>query len=440
MKKTLFMIIISTFISASDQIPGPPQSHPILLKNGVIHTISNGVIQGSILFDNGKITHVGEFIAPQVGTEVIDLEGKHVYPGFIAAVSGIGLVEINAVDVTNDHSEREDFNPNVRANVAYNPDSEIIPTTRSNGVLIANVVPASGLVSGQSSIMMMDGWTWENATLSHPSGLHINWPQMGTRTGGRFGRSVPIKKQIERRNKSLKALDDMMKESRAYARLRQTKSRSAENYHNEDLRLESMIPYVQGKLPIYVHANEVRQIEAAVHWSKRQDVNIIIVGGKDAWRTTNLLRKNKVPVIYEGVTALPNRRFEDYDQAYKGPALLHEAGVQFCIASSGSAGGAYRVRNLPNQAAMAAAYGLPKDEALRSITLSAAEILGIDKQLGSLESGKDATLFISNGDALEIRTNVLQAYIQGRKVDMGDRHKMLFHKYQEKYRQLDILK
>lgn len=440
MKTTLFMIIISTFISASDQIPGPPQSHPILLKNGVIHTISNGVIQGSILFDNGKITHVGEFIAPQVGTEVIDLEGKHVYPGFIAAVSGIGLVEINAVDVTNDHSERGDFNPNVRANVAYNPDSEIIPTTRSNGVLIANVVPASGLVSGQSSIMMMDGWTWENATLSHPSGLHINWPQMGTRTLGRFGRSVPIKKQIERRNKSLKALDDMMKESRAYARLRQTKSRSAENYHNEDLRLESMIPYVQGKLPIYVHANEVRQIEAAVHWSKRQDVNIIIVGGKDAWRTTNLLRKNKVPVIYEGVTALPNRRFEDYDQAYKGPALLHEAGVQFCIASSGSAGGAYRVRNLPNQAAMAAAYGLPKDEALRSITLSAAEILGIDKQLGSLESGKDATLFISNGDALEIRTNVLQAYIQGRKVDMGDRHKMLFHKYQEKYRQLDILK
>ena len=440
MKKTLFMIIISTFISASDQIPGPPQSHPILLKNGVIHTISNGVIQGSILFDNGKITHVGEFIAPQVGTEVIDLEGKHVYPGFIAAVSGIGLVEINAVDVTNDHSERGDFNPNVRANVAYNPDSEIIPTTRSNGVLIANVVPASGLVSGQSSIMMMDGWTWENATLSHPSGLHINWPQMGTRARGRFGRSVPIKKQIERRNKSLKALDDMMKESRAYARLRQTKSRSAENYHNEDLRLESMIPYVQGKLPIYVHANEVRQIEAAVHWSKRQDVNIIIVGGKDAWRTTTLLRKNKVPVIYEGVTALPNRRFEDYDQAYKGPALLHEAGVQFCIASSGSAGGAYRVRNLPNQAAMAAAYGLPKDEALRSITLSAAEILGIDKQVGSLESGKDATLFISNGDALEIRTNVLQAYIQGRKVDMGDRHKMLFHKYQEKYRQLDILK
>jgi imidazolonepropionase-like amidohydrolase len=285
--------------------------------------------------------------------------------------------------------------------------------------------------------MMMDGWTWEDATLTHPSGLHVNWPGMGIRTGGRF--RMTSEKQIKRRTKALKKLDDMIKEGRAYARLRQTQSRHAEDYHNEDLRLESMIPYVQGKRPIYIHANEVRQIEAAVNWSKRQELNIIIVGGRDAWRTVDLLRINKVPVIYEVVTALPNRRYEDYDQAYKGPALLHEAGVQFCIASSGSAGAAYQLRNLPNQAAMAAAYGLPKDAALRSITLSAAEVIGIDDKVGSLESGKDATLFISNGDPLEIRTNVLQAYIQGRKVDMNDRHKTLYHKYQEKYRQLGIL-
>ncbi|MDP6339281.1 MAG: amidohydrolase family protein [Candidatus Marinimicrobia bacterium] len=437
MKRIILTLIFSSFIFANDQIPAPPQKHPILLKNGIIHTVSNGVINGSILFDKGKITHVGEYISPPAGAEVIDLEGKHVYPGFIAAVSGIGLVEINAVDVTNDHSERGDFNPNVRANVAYNPDSEIIPTTRSNGVLIANVAPSSGLVSGQSSIMMMDGWTWEDATFAHPSGLHVNWPGMGIQSGGRF--RMPADKQKKRRQEALKGLDDMIKEGRAYTRLRQTQSRKAEDYHHEDLRLESLIPYVQGKRPIYVHANEVRQIEAAVHWANRHEVKIIIVGGKDAWRTTDLLRINKVPVIYEGVTALPNRRFEDYDQAYKGPALLHEAGVQFCIASSGSAGGAYRVRNLPNQAAMAAAYGLPKDAALRSITLSAAEVIGIADRAGSLESGKDATLFISTGDPLEIRTNVLQAYIQGRKIDMNDHHKSLYHKYQEKYRQLGIL-
>ena len=251
---------------------------------------------------------------------------------------------------------------------------------------------------------------------------------------------MPADKQIQRRTEALKGLDDMIKEGRAYARLRQTKSLKAEDYHNTDLRLESLIPYVHGQKPIYVHANEVRQIEAAVHWANRHELKMIIVGGKDAWRTADLLRNNKIPIIYEGVTALPSRRFEDYDQAYKGPALLHEAGVQFCIVSSGSAGGAYRVRNLPNHAAMAAAYGLPREVALRSITLSAAEIIGIADQVGSLETGKDATLFISTGDPLEIRTNVLQAYIQGRKIDMDDHHKSLYHKYQEKYRQLGILK
>ncbi len=186
MKNLLLGLFFSSFIFANEQIPAPRQKQPILLKNGLIHTVSNGIIKGAILFENGKIMRIAENISPSIDTKVIDLKGKHVYPGLIAAVSGIGLVEINAVPVTNDHSERGDFNPNVRANVAYNPDSKIIPTTRSNGVLVANVIPGSGLVSGQSSIMMMDGWTWEDATLIHPSGLHINWPNMGIRTNGRF--------------------------------------------------------------------------------------------------------------------------------------------------------------------------------------------------------------------------------------------------------------
>ena len=438
MRNILIIILFSFTINANDQIPAPPQKNPILLENGMIHTISNGVIKGSILFDKGKIIRISDYISPPNNAEVINLDGKHVYPGFISAVSRIGLVEINAVDVTNDHSERGDFNPNVRANVSYNPDSHIIPTTRSNGVLIANVTPSSGVVSGQSTIMMMDGWTWEDATFSHPTGLHINWPQMGVRSGGgRWMRMSPTR-QIERRNKALKELDDMIKDGRAYAKLRQTKTRTAKDYHDKDLRWESMIPYVEGKLPIFIHANEVRQIEAAVNWSNRHELKIIIVGGKDAWRNTEILQENKIPVIYEVVTALPSRRFEDYDQAYKSPLMLYQAGVKFCISSSRS--DAYRVRNLPNQAAMAAAYGLPKDVALRSITLSAAEILGIESQVGSLEAGKDATLFISNGDPLEIRTNVLQAYIQGRKIDMGDKHKSLYNKYQQKYQQLGILK
>ena len=435
MKNLLIVCLLTVSLFANEQIPAPPQKNPIILKNGFIHTISNGVIEGSILFNKGKIIRIAKYITPPKDCEVIDLKGKHVYPGMIAAVSGLGLVEINAVAVTNDHSERGDFNPNVRTNVAFNPDSEIIPTTRSNGILIANVIPASGLVSGQSSVMMLDGWTWENATLSFPSGLHINWPNMNS-----GARTDNDKKRLKAAKQQLDDLEKMIKDARAYARLRKTKSRLAENYHNEDLRWESMIPYVEKKLPIFVHANEVRQIEASISWANRHNLEIVIVGGKDAWRTTDLLVKNRIPVIYEGVTSLPFRRFEDYDQAYKTPSILYEKGVQFCISDYGYAGRAEQIRNLPYQASMAASYGLPKEAAFRAVTLSVAEILGIDKKVGSLEEGKDATLFISDGDPLEIRTNIIQAFIQGKKIDMGDRHKSLYSKYKEKYRQLEILK
>jgi imidazolonepropionase-like amidohydrolase len=435
MKNLLIACLLTVSLFANEQIPAPPQKNPIILKNGFIHTISNGVIEGSILFNKGKIIRIAKYITPPKDCEVIDLKGKHVYPGMIAAVSGLGLVEINAVAVTNDHSERGDFNPNVRTNVAFNPDSEIIPTTRSNGILIANVIPASGLVSGQSSVMMLDGWTWENATLSFPSGLHINWPNMNS---GAI--TDNDKKRLKAAKQQLDDLEKMIKDARAYARLRKTKSRLAENYHNEDLRWESMIPYVEKKLPIFVHANEVRQIEASISWANRHNLEIVIVGGKDAWRTTDLLVKNRIPVIYEGVTSLPFRRFEDYDQAYKTPSILYEKGVQFCISDYGYAGKAEQIRNLPYQASMAASYGLPKEAAFRAVTLSVAEILGIDKKVGSLDEGKDATLFISDGDPLETRTNIIQAFIEGKKIDMGDRHKSLYSKYKEKYRQLDILK
>ena len=435
MKNLLIGCLLTVSLFANEQIPAPPQKNPIILKNGFIHTISNGVIEGSILFNKGKIIRIAKYITPPKDCEVIDLKGRHVYPGMIAAVSGLGLVEINAVAVTNDHSERGDFNPNVRTNVAFNPDSEIIPTTRSNGILIANVIPASGLVSGQSSVMMLDGWTWENATLSFPSGLHINWPNMNS-----GARTDNDKKRLKAAKQQLDDLEKMIKDARAYARLRKTKSRLAENYHNEDLRWESMIPYVERKLPIFVHANEVRQIEASISWANRHNLEIVIVGGKDAWRTTDLLVKNRIPIIYEGVTSLPFRRFEDYDQAYKTPSILYEKGVQFCISDYGYAGKAEQIRNLPYQASMAASYGLPKEAAFRAVTLSVAEILGIDKKVGSLDEGKDATLFISDGDPLETRTNIIQAFIKGKKIDMGDRHKSLYSKYKEKYRQLDILK
>ncbi|MFQ6611712.1 MAG: amidohydrolase family protein [Fidelibacterota bacterium] len=435
----VLLIFFVSIISASDPIPAPVQDHPILLKNGVIHTVGDTTLpSGAILFENGKITAIKKMIIPPGNAEVIDLEGKHVYPGFISSVTSIGLMEIGAVKATVDFAERGRLNPNVRANVSYNPDSEIIPVTRSNGVLLANATPASGLISGQSSLMMLDGWTWENATLKHPTGLHINWPKMTLNLNPKAKKS--LKKQKQERQQQLQDLDDFFDQVRAYAKLREINPKNTLHQQDQDLRLEGMLPFLRRESPIFVHANEIRQIEAAIHWAKRQKVNIIIIGGRDAWRTTDLLKKNQIPVIYESVLSLPYRRYEDYDQTFKTPARLYQAGVQFCIAASGASFETPHQRNLPYHAAMAAAYGLPKEVALKSITLFPAEILGVADQIGSLAVGKDATLFITDGDPLDARTHVEQAFIQGKKIDMRDRHKILYQKYQEKYRQLGLLK
>lgn len=424
-------------LSGSDQIPAPVQDHPILLKGGIVHTVSGDILSSyDLLLVDGKILKIEKNIVPVPDMEVIRVVGKHVYPGFIAGISTIGLTEVSAVRASVDYAETGSLNPNVRAHIAYNPDSELIPVARSNGVLTANVTPQSGLIPGQSSLMMLDGWTWENATLNHPTALHINWPSMRMDTGKD---AKPEDEQIEERQEKLKHLDNLIADARAYAKIHRNPSKQKSRKHDHDLRFESMIPFVLGEKPIFIRANDIRQIEAAVHWADRLELDAVIVGGKDAWRTVALLKQKNVSVILESILSLPSRRFEDYDQPFKTPFMLYRAGVDFCIGGGGRYGAAFQ-RNLPYHAAMAAAFGLPVNEALKSITLNAAKILGVGSQLGSIEIGKDATLFISDGDPLDLRTNILQCFIQGKKIDMSDRHKMLYEKYRKKYQQLNILK
>lgn len=426
----------TVFIFGSDQIPAAPQDHPILLKGGIIHTVSGDILAiHDLLFENGIITRIEIDLKLTSDMEVIIIPGKHVYPGFVAAVSTIGLTEVSRVRASVDYAEVGRINPNVRANVSYNPDSELIPVARSNGVLVANVVPQSGLISGQSSLMMLDGWTWENATFLHPSGLHLNWPSMQLDTGPD---AEPVEKQMDDRREKLKEIDDIFRDARAYGQTKRSPSKQRSQIPGHDLRLESMIPYALAEKTVFVHANEIRQIEAAVYWANRMELDITIVGGRDAWRVADILKQYQVSVILESTLSLPTRRFEDYDQPYKTPFLLHQAGVNFCIGGGGRYGAAFQ-RNLPYHAAMAAAYGLPVKEALKSVTLYPARILGVEKRLGSLEIGKDATLFIADGDPLDIRTEIIQCFIQGKKIDMSDRHKMLYSKYRKKYRQLGIL-
>ena len=433
MIKIIFTLFLFSLGISNDQIPGEDQKRPIILKGGILHTVSTDIFEGyDILFSKGKIVRIEKNIMASPETDVYDVFGKHIIPGYIAPITRIGLVEIGLVKQTRDFAERGSFNPNVKANVSYNPDSDLIPITRSNGVLVVNSVPAGGRISGQSSVMMLDGWTWEQATLKHPSGLHINWPSMRINYGANVKKSE--KQQKEEIQKSIRDLDHMVRDVRAYFQRIKQRSRIAGERQKSDLRLESMIPFVVEKKKIFIHADEARQIKSAVEWAKKNDLKIIIVGGSDSWRLTDLLVKNNIPVVIDQVEKIPTRRFEPIHLPYKLPFLLKQAGVQFCLNTIIGYPHDGNIRNLPNEAMRAAAYGLNKSEALRSITLSTAEILGVDEMIGSLDIGKDATFFISETPPMEMNPKILMAFIQGKEVDLNNHQKMLYKKYQEKYR------
>ena len=434
----IILLFSSSALLANEQLPGSDQKRPILLRGGTLHTVSGDVLEGyDMLFAEGKIITIDEQIQASPETDILEIYEKHVVPGYIAGYTRIGLTEISAVKQTNDHSETGDINPNVRANVAYNPDSDLIPVTRSNGILVVNSAPSSGRVPGQSSVMALDGWTWEDATIKHPSALNINWPSMYIDYSGKTKKNE--KAQLDKYHKEIRNLDNLIRNVRAYHQRRNAKERKAEHRQKTDLRLESMIPFVIHKEPIHVKANDIRQIEAAVNWASENDLNIVIVGGRDAWLNPKLLVRYNIPVILLGVQVTPRRRFEPIHLPYKIPSLLQNSGVHFCISLDPGYPMDGHVRTLPDEAMRASTWGLTKNQALRSIPLSAAEILGIDNKVGSLEPGKEATFFIADNEPLTQITNPIKAFIQGRELDLSDRQKNLWKKYKEKYRRLGRL-
>jgi imidazolonepropionase-like amidohydrolase len=420
----LFLLLTAHFVIASDQIPGAPQTKPILLTGGTIHTVSEELIDGgSILIVDGKIQSIGKSVKQPEDCEVIELsKDQHVYPGLIDSISQLGLVEIDSVSATIDTSETGSINPNVKAAVAVNPDSEAIPVARANGVLLATVAPSGGFVSGQSAFMMLDGWTWEDMTLQPNLAMHIGWPRFSSRRG-----NTDREAALDRAEDQIEEFRTLILKARDYAA-----ARSADSSLPVDARLESMLPMVNGEQPIVVSADGIEQIESAISFASQEGLRIIIYGGYDAPECAELLTATETPVILAGTYRTARFRHDGYDVPYALPAKLQELGIPFCICGSGQFGAA-NVRNLPYQAATAVAYGLDEDVALRSITLSAAEIMGVADRVGSLEVGKDATLFIADGDILETATHVTAAFIQGRTVDLTSRHTQLYEKYKEKY-------
>jgi imidazolonepropionase-like amidohydrolase len=442
MKGKMIVLILSILFTSpafsSDIIPGKPQEKPIALVGGTIHTVTKGTIEnGVVLFDKGKIVAVGREINIPRDAEVIDVKGKHIYPGLINAFTTIGLIEIGAVRATRDVAEVGLVNPNVRAEVAFNPDSEHPPVTRSNGITMALVVPTGELIAGQSALMMLDGWTWEEMTLKAPVGLHIYWPRM-TLPSERFMfvRRSPeeLKKEVETR---INLIRETFQKARAYKKAKESEIQKGVPYHDTDLKYEAMIPVLEGKVPVFIHANSSKEILSAIEWAESEGLKIVIVGGADSWKVADVLKNKNIPMILTNIHRLPSKRYSDYDEPFTVAYKLYKAGVKFCI---GGEGGYYNERNLPYQAATCVAFGLPREEALKAITIYPAEILGVSDKVGSIEPGKDATLIVTTGDPLEISTQVVYEFIQGKKVDLSNRQVKLYEKYVEKYRRLGLLK
>ena len=423
-------LVASGIASANPNIPPPPQSEPILVTNAVIHTVSGATIDdGQMLFSDGRIAALEEGGIVEPDARVIDLGGRHVYPGLIDAHTALGLVEIGAVRATVDVAEPGLVNPNVHTEVAVNPDSELIPVARANGVLAALSVPSGGLIRGSSAVIQLDGWTWEDMTLKAPVGMHIAWPVISIPGNVDADREEQLR---EAREERIGAIEESLEAAAAYRTARESGERLS-----TDLRWDAMIPVLDGSLPVFAHVQDLAQIRHALHLADEYGLKLILVGGADAWRVAELLAEREIPVIVSNVLRLPLRRWEDYDAAYTNPARLAQAGVTFSIATSGGTFAAGHVRDLPNEAAMAVAHGLDAGEALKAVTLYPARILGVDDRLGSLEVGKDATFIVTDGDPLDIRTQVERAFVQGREIDLSSRHTTLYEKYSERLNQLE---
>lgn len=403
--------------------PAPPQGKSVLVKGGTVHVGNGKVIDdGAVGFRNGRIDFVGfEYGATAVYDTVIDAHGTHVYPGFILADATLGLQEVDQVRATADVDETGEMEPEVRAQPAFNVDSRIIPTVRSNGVLVVQVTPRGGVISGTSSIMQLDAWDWEQATVKVDDGIHINWPRAYVREGWWAEPGATKKEKQDVRAERIDALRQFFLAAKAYGTAKASEA---------DLRCAAMQGLFNGSQTLYVHADLAREIQEAVLFAKEFGISrLVIVGGYDAWRVSDLLRDNKVDVVLQRLHSLPHRDDDDVDLPYRLPALLKDRGVRFCLGYSGEHD-RMGSRNLAFTAGTAAAYGLDKEAALQSITLDAARVLGIDKAYGSLEVGKSATLIMSTGDVLDMRSNnVTQAFIDGRRISLDDHQKALYRQY-----------
>ena len=410
----------------AQQTPAPEQTTPVTIVGATAHIGNGEVIKNSlIIFENGKITTVTDANSTkrQYPGTLIDATGKHVYPGFIAPNSTLGLVEIDAVRQSDDEDELGEMLPHVRSLVAYNAESQVVESMRPNGVLVGQITPRGGRISGTSSIVQFDAWNWEDAVLKEDDGLHINWPN-SVRRGRWWEGEEPGIKANDKYEENVRELKDYFKNAKAYL---------AGPKEKANLPFDAMANVFNGNQKVYIHADGEKEIIDIIDFKKNHNLdNLVLVGGYDAFKVADQLKQANIPVLVGRVHETPNLEDQDYDLPYKLASLLNDKGVLVALETSGSME-RMNSRNLPFYAGTVVAYGASKEDALKMITSNTAKILGVDETLGTLEAGKDATLFISEGDALDMTTNKLtKAYIQGREISLESHQTELAKRYGDK--------
>ncbi|UTW68044.1 amidohydrolase family protein [bacterium SCSIO 12643] len=429
--KMMFVMVLWSFTTVLvAQVPAPMMNYPnkVLILGGVAHIGNGEVIQNSVIaIENGRFVFVKDQMRKRVETSnydtVIYLNGAHVYPGLISTDNTLGITEVDALRQSRDFDDVGLFNPNLRTAIAYNPESKIVYTVRNNGILTTQVTPRGGIVSGASSVMRLDAWNYEDAAIRMVDGYHLNWPKRFSQSGPWYS-AQPIKKNTNTEER-IQQITEYFQSAKAY---------SQSNNEELNVQFESLRPLFRGQKTLYVHCNMSKEIMQVIQFKKKLGIEkVVIVGGYDSGLLTNELKENNISVILRRVHSLPVRPGDDPYYPYKLPAILQKAGVLYCLGTAGDME-AMNSRNLPFLAGEAVGYGLSKEEALQSITWNAAKILGIDEDLGTLQAGKQATFFVSTGDALDMRTNnVFLAWIMGRPLNLDDTQKQLYRKYTSKY-------
>ena len=426
----IIVFVLSLSMHTKAQTPAKKQTKSVLILNATAHLGNGQIIENSAIgFKDGKLTLVADSklikLSKDAYETTIDATGKHVYPGFIAPNSTLGLVEIDAVKSSDDEEEIGSINPNVRSIIAYDANSKVIETVRPNGILMAQITPRGGRISGTSSIVQLDAWNWKDALVKENDGVHLNFPATFRKSGSWFEPgTIEVNKDYQ---KQIEELNSLFASSKAY---------NSDVAKERNLVFEAMKALFDGSQTLFIHSNKEKQIIDAVQFAKDNGIKkMVIVGGFEAYKSADLLQKNNIGVLLKRVHDMPESTDQDVDLPFKNAKLLTDKGIVVGLENSGGME-RMQTRNLPFLAGTCAAYGLDKEQALQLITLNTAKLLGIDTICGSLEIGKDATLFISEGDALDMRTNILtNAFIQGRMINLETHQSKLYNKYKEKYGQ-----